>query len=707
MEPMTVTGVDFFCQENAKGHHTDEYDLTKGETPTPILRRGEIFKLGINLNRAYDTEKDVIRVSFGFGEKPNVVLGTKAVRPVMPNLKHFPKDPHVWGVMLKENKGTSVVINVRIPPYVQIGIWACHIITTIAGQKGVRKDYKVEDDLYIIFNPWCPEDGVYMENEEERNEYVMNETGKIWTGTFKKPTGKHWIFGQFDEISLPTAIFLLEKSGLATAQRGNPVMISRAISAMINAVGDGGLLEGRWDGDYSDGTSPFSWAGSTSIMEQYLTTDGTPVKYGQCWVYAATTVTVCRAIGLPCRATTNYVSAHDTNSSLTVDKYFDIFGEKIENGPDGACKDSCWNFHVWNDVWMSRPELPVGYGGWQVIDATPQELSDNSMRCGPASVVAVKKGEVGHLYDTPFVFSEVNADIMHFQEDEDSDWGFSRTSVNQYHVGRMILTKKLGPTDDSGDSDYIDITHLYKNKEGTESERLAVFNAVRGVPKAQHIYHLPNKGEEDVSFDLLDIDTVPLGHKFTALVKVENKSTAERTVKITLSATSVYYMGNIANDLKKSRGVIKLKPGQKETVRLEVLPTVYLGKLVDHYFVKIYSIANVEETKQVWSEEDDFCLSVPDVVIDAPKVAKTGEKCNVKFSFKNPLDMPLTECTYTIEGPGVSKAKENKFRDVKPNEVVTLSESFTAKKAGVKKIVVNFNSKQVHNIHGTSDITLT
>lgn len=69
--------------------------------------------------------------------------------------------------------------------------------------------------------------------------------------------------------------------------------------------------------------------------------------------------------------------------------------------------------------------------------------------------------------------------------------------------------------------------------------------------------------------------------------------------------------------------------------------------------------------------------------------------------------MPLTECTYTIEGPGVSKAKENKFRDVKPNEVVTLSESFTAKKAGVKKIVVNFNSKQVHNIHGTSDITLT
>ncbi|CAG9854836.1 unnamed protein product [Phyllotreta striolata] len=706
MEPATVTGVNFHALENSKPHHTDEYDLVKSETPTPILRRGETFLMSISLNRKYDPEHDVIRISFGFGEKPNAVLGTKAVRPVMPHLKHFPKDPHLWGVMLKENNGETVLLNVRIPPHVQIGIWACNIITTISGQKGVRKDYKVEDDVYIIFNPWCPEDGVYMEDEKERQEYVMNENGKIWTGTFKKPKGKHWIFGQFDEVSLPTAIFLLEKSGLSTSQRGNPVMVSRAISAMINSVDDGGLLEGKWDGDYSDGTSPFSWTGSTAILEQYLTTGGAPVKYGQCWVYSATTVTVCRAIGLPCRSTTNYVSAHDTNSSLTVDKYFDVFGEKIENGPDGACSDSCWNFHVWNDVWMARPDLSPGYGGWQVIDATPQELSDNSMRCGPASVVAVKKGEVGFLYDTPFVFSEVNADIIHFQEDEASDWGFSRTSVNQYTVGRTIVTKKVGPTDDDDDKDMEDITHLYKNQEGSELERLAVFNAVRGVPKAQHIYDLPNKGNEDVEFDLVDIDSVALGDKFTALVRIENKSAEERTIKVVLSVSAVHYMGTTANEIKKSKGSIKLKPGQKETVRLEVPPESYLDKLVDHYFVKMYCVANVTETKQTWSEEDDFTLTLPEVQIVAPKTAKAGEKCLVKFSFKNPLNMPLTDCSYTVEGPGVSKAKEIKFRDVKPKELVSISESFVAKKPGDKKIIVNFNSKQVHNIHGTSNITI-
>ena len=31
---------------------------------------------------------------------------------------------------------------------------------------------------------------------------------------------------------------------------------------------------------------------------------------------------------------------------------------------------------MWNDCWMARPDLPPGYGGWQAIDATPQETSD-------------------------------------------------------------------------------------------------------------------------------------------------------------------------------------------------------------------------------------------------------------------------------------------------------------------------------------------
>ena len=37
-------------------------------------------------------------------------------------------------------------------------------------------------------------------------------------------------------------------------------------------------------------------------------------------------------------------------------------------------------FHVWNDAWMERKDLPAGFGGWQVLDATPQESSQGKLR---------------------------------------------------------------------------------------------------------------------------------------------------------------------------------------------------------------------------------------------------------------------------------------------------------------------------------------
>ena len=57
---------------------------------------------------------------------------------------------------------------------------------------------------------------------------------------------------------------------------------------------------------------------------------------------------------------------------------------------------------------------------FQVIDATPQEESDNKYQCGPCSVEAVRRGDVGLGYDGAFVFSEVNADVFVYVEDTKS-----------------------------------------------------------------------------------------------------------------------------------------------------------------------------------------------------------------------------------------------------------------------------------------------
>lgn len=68
------------------------------------------------------------------------------------------------------------------------------------------------------------------------------------------------------------------------------------------------------------------------------------------------------------------------------------------------------NFHVWNDCWMARPDLPPGMGGWQAVDSTPQETSQGTFRCGPASIMAIRTGQVYLKHDTPFVFAEVSTE---------------------------------------------------------------------------------------------------------------------------------------------------------------------------------------------------------------------------------------------------------------------------------------------------------
>lgn len=61
-------------------------------------------------------------------------------------------------------------------------------------------------------------------------------------------------------------------------------------------------------------------------------------------------------------------------------------------------------------VWMERPDLGNEYGGWQAIDATPQETSEDVYRCGPSSLRAVRDGELQRPYDAAYVFAQVNAD---------------------------------------------------------------------------------------------------------------------------------------------------------------------------------------------------------------------------------------------------------------------------------------------------------
>ena len=60
---------------------------------------------------------------------------------------------------------------------------------------------------------------------------------------------------------------------------------------------------GSWSGSYAPHTAPNKWTNSLKIFRAWAA--GGPVKYGQCFTFAATLCTLMRLLGVPCRPVSN------------------------------------------------------------------------------------------------------------------------------------------------------------------------------------------------------------------------------------------------------------------------------------------------------------------------------------------------------------------------------------------------------------------
>lgn len=59
-----------------------------------------------------------------------------------------------------------------------------------------------------------------------------------------------------------------------------------------------------------------------------------------------------------------------------------------------------------------------------------------------------------------------------------------------------------------------------------------------------------------------------------------------------------------------------------------------------------------------------------------------------------------------MEGPGFEKPVTVEYRDIAPREQIDLTEKFTTKRPGERRFVINFTSKEIHNIHGSTKVML-
>ncbi|XP_003975980.2 coagulation factor XIII A chain [Takifugu rubripes] len=676
---LDIVAVDMMSQSdgvNKQQHRTMFYNSNY-----LIVRRGQEFHVKLTFNRPYNPKEDKFALEFVIGANPDYSKGTYI--PVFPNKERQSR----WAGRIADSSNNDVTVG--ITPLANCIVGKYHMYIAVMTPFGIRRTRKDPvRDLYILFNPWSPADDVFLDDEPERQECVMNEMGIIYHGAYDDIAERQWNYGQFNYGVLDACLYIMDRSEMPITNRGDPIKVTRKASAMINSRDDDGVLVGNWSGDYTYGVAPTSWTGSTEILLTYASSR-MPVSYAQCWVYAAVFNTFLRCLGIPSRVVTNYYSAHDNDGNLKTDIILDENG-KIDRS---RTRDSIWNYHCWNECYMTRPDLPFGFGGWQVVDATPQETSDGMYRCGPASVQAIKHGEMCYPFDAAFVFAEVNSDVVFYSRGKDG--AMQPVRVNQTHVGRMVLTKAPGATTRR------DITSQYKFPEGTSEER-TVLEKAEGFGCHREKSRPP---EADVDLVLPTLE-VPVGQDFELSLEFVNRSDQRRVVEAYISGNVVFYTGVTSAEFMLRDPTVTMKPNEtvKETVVVE--SKKYMKHLVEQANLHFIITGKVKETGQIVTAMKVVALHNPKLSVKVSGENRVSEEMMATVEFTNPFSFALADVYIRMEGPGVMMPTYKYYSLIPNGSSLTWTEMFVPQRAGATRVFATLDCPALRQVQGEVSLTI-
>ncbi|XP_050079098.1 annulin-like [Anopheles maculipalpis] len=720
---LKVESIDLCFDENGKAFCTQSYEMMVNPRPTKrprqlVVRRGAPFTVRLLCSRKFDLQVDTMvlvfsivplgndKATFGSGTETYVLVHTNDTAA---SETGEPIDD--WGAVLvgskdKPNGKAELTLSITTPSYAPIARWTvqfhCRLDTTDA-----KSMLAIKDPMYLLYNPWCKEDPVYMEDAAGRKEYVLEDSTLICKPSKKGPYMTSWVLGQYEANVLDCALYIISEVGnIRAASSGNPVLVTRALTGALNSASGFGVLRGNWSGNYEDGTPPTGWTGSTKILQAFYDT-GNTVNYGQCWVFAGVLTTVCRAIGIPSRIITNFESAGDHDASLSIDYYVD----DTENAASNMTVDSIWNYHVWNEAWMKRKDLHnLNFDGWQVVDATPQQLSDGMFKCGPFPVAAIKQGYVHVPFDGDFIYAEVNADVIYWTIGNDQNPP-KPIEIKTNQIGRDMSTKAIGSNKRE------DITDQYKQPENSKEEREVMKTAMQfscqrfssaGLAKRLlgHMVNDSNGNEEAITLEVKCDEELTIGLTFQF----------ELTVTCTSAVSSVEsfgflvlkdsdYTGRHVETLKKVPFALKLEPLESKSIQVPLDFEEYSSTVSNKTNIKAICTAQVKGSDRTYLKVENFHLTPPVVELSLIEHSLAGPIA-VQVALKNPLPIPLTRGRFTVEGSRFTDPLEKKYDLIPVGGTVNFIYSINLAHKGQMIVTASFVSNELKNVHGNLTILL-
>ena len=512
-------------------------------------------------------------------------------------------------------------------------------------------------DINVMFNPW--HDSLHRDKVRRQAthngfemEYLENNYGYIWRWHFASP----WNYAVGSNVVTQSINRLTAM--MTSTERSNQVQYSRALTRLIGSS----VLYGQWDGNFHEGVDPSQWVGSEEILSRWLET-GAPVRYAQCWVFAAILTSILRASGIPARPVTNYKSHYDrglTDDKTAVLREYDNIVQEDETP---------WNFHVWTEAWMVRPDLGEP-AGWNAVDATPQEPSPlqpgQPYRTGPAYVPYIRSNRRYADYDNYFILAEVNARRV------------CPITGNLIPIGLAVVTKRPGMDRSFYNyNNYDDLTRSYKIS--SISKR-----------KASDSPSLPPPYVGCEREGGMRINSSPprprAGENFIITVSEGNVSVEDIVIRMELRS----YMG-------ESLGIIRNFIG---TRRLDVMESDYLPYL-DSSSIFRFSVGDYS-LSQGFVFHDDLRITLEYSAFEVDTTSNSG-RITMMLTYTNLLSVPMTGVIVNIAGPDNDDYWMLKQPDIPGNShfTATITVPCGNNTDSAVMIPISLDSDETESVYGT------
>ncbi|RWS12710.1 hemocyte protein-glutamine gamma-glutamyltransferase-like protein [Dinothrombium tinctorium] len=521
--------------------------------------------------------------------------------------------------------------------------------------------YKTRHRLIILFNPWSPEDAVYVPslNRAQLDSYVLEEEGLMFSYNYQDSEPIPWLYNQFKTEVLSAVIFVLEGNNLHPTDYNNPISVTTFLNQMIRDR----IIEGNWQSvreapkrfNGHEATHALSWGGSAEILEEYHQYNGDKIGFAQCWVFAGVLITMLRTLGIPSRPISNFLSATDHEHIFTIDCEYKNGKIDFRNRGNGI-----WNFHVWVQASMKRRDKGEKFDGWQEVDPT--------YMIGPIPNQVITDAKITDNVEA-FFYAAINSDKVLW-----NDGIVVETKTDE--IGIQLLTTSLNLNDAE------DLTTKYKPPEGTEEERRHYKKAADSFGiRPVSIYSRNRRSAKipfaTISLSIESLKPVFVGEPVNFDIHLKNPTFRTQNLNIIVQVDSLYYFGHVAYPIKHNSTIYSVASAGTEKIPFSIGFADYQNKLMSFRTLRI--VASTEDSnRKLYFVSKQISLLVPELElkrlkygvkqIGAPKYPKTykkeilskahlfpsktliGNPIAISIKFSKPLNFPLNNVIISIDG---------------------------------------------------------